>query len=319
MRALPRPPADPSAAPSRRRQTADSGSSPNLIRARITARNATGERVIGVCAGVGLELAAAGAGYSASMSEQPGSDPFGDFQRWLMKAGARSITRDVTDRVKSTMGGGRAKAPTDVWDEATTTDPTDEPPECQWCPICRAARKARDSGGSSAGFSEQVAGAADALAGLTRDAFSLFESAMRTQSTAPRRPAAKPTTPPAPSTADAKHGRASTAAPSAAPPAPAQPTPPTPAPRTTSTSPTAPTSSTAPTSPTTPTAPDPRSWERSDDGTVVGPGVGWPTVVHPKHDDDEAPHEGGDRQEGGEPGDGGPDGGTDQQVEGSAE
>jgi hypothetical protein len=110
------------------------------------------------------------------MSEQPGSDPFGDFQRWLMKAGARSITRDVTDRVKSTMGGGRAKQYTDVWDEATTTDPTEEPPECQWCPICRAARKARDSGGSSTGFSEQVAGAADALAGLTRDAFSLFES-----------------------------------------------------------------------------------------------------------------------------------------------
>ena len=130
------------------------------------------------------------------MSEQPGSDPFGDFQRWLMKAGARSITRDVTDRVKSTMGGGRAKAHTDVWDEATTTDPVDEPPECQWCPICRAARKARDSGGSSAGFSEQVAGAADALAGLTRDAFSLFESAMRTQSTAPRsRPAPRPPSP----------------------------------------------------------------------------------------------------------------------------
>ena len=224
------------------------------------------------------------------MSEQPGSDPFGDFQRWLMKAGARSITRDVTDRVKSTMGGGRAKAHTDVWDEATTTDPTDEPPECQWCPICRAARKARDSGGSSAGFSEQVAGAADALAGLTRDAFSLFESAMRTQSAAPRRPAAKPGPPPAPSTAT----------PGAAAPAPAQPQTPTPS---------------AP----TPTAPDARSWERSDDGTVVGPGVGWPTVVHPKHDDDEAPHEGGDRQEGGQPGDGGPDGGADQQVEGSAE
>jgi hypothetical protein len=228
------------------------------------------------------------------MSEQPGSDPFGDFQRWLMKAGARSITRDVTDRVKSTMGGGKAKAHADVWDEATTTDPTDEPPECQWCPICRAARKARDSGGSSAVFSEQVAGAADALAGLTRDAFSLFESAMRSQTTAPRRPAAgtpaaKPTTP-APSTA----------APSTPTPTPPTPTPPTP-------------------TPPTPTTPDPRSWERSDDGTVVGPGVGWPTVVHPKHDDDEAPHEGGDGQERVDPGDGGPDGGADQQVEGSAE
>jgi hypothetical protein len=231
------------------------------------------------------------------MSEQPGSDPFGDFQRWLMKAGARSITRDVTDRVKSTMGGGRQKAYTDVWDEATTTDPTDEPPECQWCPICRAARKARDSGGSSAGFSEQVAGAADALAGLTRDAFSLFESAMRTPPTAPRRPAG--------------------GAPAAKPPT-ARPTssPATPAP---SPAPPAPSASTPTQTPATPATATPSSWERSDDGTVVGPGVGWPTVVHPKHQDDEAPHEGGDREEGGQPGDGGPDGGADQQVEGSAE
>jgi hypothetical protein len=246
---------------------------------RITARNAERERTIDGCAGVGLELAAAEASYPASMSEQPGSDPFGDFQRWLMKAGARSITRDVTDRVKSTMGGGKAKAHTDVWDEATTTDPTDEPPECQWCPICRAARKARDSGGSSAGFSEQVAGAADALAGLTRDAFSLFETAT------------SPTATPAPAT-----------------PAPATPptaTPPAEAPPAAATPP--------------PAAAEPRSWERSDDGTVVGPGVGWPTVVHPKHEDDEAPHEGGDREEGGQTGDAGTDGGTDQQVEGSAE
>jgi hypothetical protein len=230
------------------------------------------------------------------MSEQPGSDPFGDFQRWLMKAGARSITRDVTDRVKSTMGGGRAKAHADVWDEATTTDPTDEPPECQWCPICRAARRARDAGGSSAGFSEQVAGAADALAGLTRDAFSLFESAMRAQPATPRRPAGGP--------------------PPAKPPTAKPPTTTPPAPSATAPASTASTPSTPPSSSTTPPA---RDWDRSDDGTVVGPGVGWPTVVHPKHEHDEAPHEGGDRQEGGQPGDGGPDGGTDQQVEGSAE
>ena len=129
------------------------------------------------------------------MSTQPGSDrsdrnsdrsdPIGDFQRWLMKAGAKSLGREVAGRVKSTLGGGGgAKHAEDVWDTATTEQLTDEPPECQWCPICRAARKARDSGGSSAGFSEQVAGAADALAGLTRDAFSLFESAMRAQSAA---------------------------------------------------------------------------------------------------------------------------------------
>src|SRR3984885_10961541 len=260
-----------------------------------------------------MEVAAARASYSASMSEQPGSDPFGDFQRWLMKAGARSISRDVTDRVKSTMGGGKAKEHTDVWDGATTPDPTDEPPECQWCPICRAARKARDSGGSSAGFSEQVAGAADALAGLTRDAFSLFESAMRAQPTTPRRPAggsptAKPPTATSPTaTPPTAAPTTSTAAPTTSTPTPAPPPPPTPPPATPTPSPTA------------PTAPDQRSWERSDDGTVVGPGVGWPTVVHPKHEDDEAPHEGGDREERGQTGDGRPDGGADQQVEGAAE
>jgi hypothetical protein len=276
---------------------------------------------IGGCAAPGLELAAAGASYSASMSEQPGSDPFGDFQRWLMKAGARSITRDVTDRVKSTMGGGKAKAHADVWDEATTTDPTDEPPECQWCPICRAARRARDSGGSSAGFGDQIAGAADALAGLTRDAFSLFENAMRSAPTAPARSAGTPTAKPptaTPPTATPPTGTSSTAtwstatSPTATPPAATPPTatPPTATPAPPATP--APTASTA-TPPAAPTPPTPRPWEGSDDGTVVGPGVGWPTVVHPKHEDDEAPHEGGD------PGDGGPDGGTDQQVEGSAE
>ena len=319
------------------------------------------------------------------MSEQPGSDPFGDFQRWLMKAGARSITRDVTDRVKSTIGGNRAKSYSDVWDEATNSDPVEEPPECQWCPICRAARRARENGGSPAGFSEQVAGAADALAGLTKDAFSLFESAMRAQPT-PRRPAGPSTTPaarppaatpaaatpstatpapatpgapstpsapaaPAPSasaspapaasapstpppaapadtwgdaTSAAAAGPDVMAAPAASPAAPAEPPAPTP-PTPTSTAPNAeptPTPVPAPAEPPAPPRPTmstARDWDRSDDGTVVGPGVGWPTVVHPKHEHDEAPHEGGDRQEGGQPGDGGPDGGTDQQVEGSAE
>ena len=197
-----------------------------------------------------------------------------------MRAGARSVTREVSERVKSTIGAatGNAGKHADVWDTATTEDPTDEPPECQWCPICRAARRARDGSAPSAGLSGQFAGAADALAGLTRDAFSLFESAMRTP-------------PPRPTTS-------------------------TP---TSSTPPPAPTPPSAPPQPPTPGKPDPQTWVSSDDGTVVGPGVGWPTVVHPKHEHDEAAHEGGDREERGEPGDRGPDGGTDQQVQGTAE
>ncbi len=60
------------------------------------------------------------------MSTQPGndrSDPVGDFQRWLMKAGAKSIGREVAGRVRSTLGGGGgAKHNEDVWDTATTED-----------------------------------------------------------------------------------------------------------------------------------------------------------------------------------------------------
>jgi hypothetical protein len=226
------------------------------------------------------------------MSEEPGSDPIGDLQRWLMRAGARSVTREVTDRVKSTIGGaGRAGKHADVWDTATTEAPTDEPPECQWCPICRAARRARDGSAPAAGLSGQFAGAADALAGLTRDAFSLFEAAMRTP---PPRPTGSAPTTSAPTTS-----------------APAGTTPTGSAPATSAPDVMSP--------PSAPETPETRTWVSSDDGTVVGPGVGWPTVVHPKHEDDEAAHESGDRQERGEPGDRGPDGGGDQQVEGTAE
>jgi hypothetical protein len=194
------------------------------------------------------------------MSE-PARDPIGDFQRWLMKAGARSLGRDVADKVKSTLGGGGAKN-ADVWETATTEAPGDEPPECQWCPICRAARRYRDSGGSSAGLGDTLAGVGDTLAGFAQDAFSLFEAAMRNQ----QRPGSRPGAPHTPG--DSGQGGPGD----------------------------------------------------SDHGTVVvGPGVAWPTVVHAEHEDGEAAHEGGDREESGEPGDVPADGGSDKQVEGPAE
>ena len=199
------------------------------------------------------------AGYSASMSTEPGNDPIGDFQRWMMRAGAKSIGREVAGRVKSTLGGGGAKHTDDVWDTATTEELTDEPPECQWCPICRAARRYRDSGGAGVGVG-QFAGVGDTLAGLTRDAFSLFDAALRP----PQRPAPPP-------------GKQ-------------------------------------------PSGPGPAGPGHSDhSAVVVGPGVGWPAVVHPQHEDDEAADERGDGQESGEPGDGGAGSGTDQQIERTAE
>jgi hypothetical protein len=100
------------------------------------------------------------------------SDPISDMQRWLMKQGARGLAREVTGKVRSTIGQTAGKS--DVWDTATTEPPGDEPPECQWCPICRAARMA--SGGGQ-GFSA----VGDTLAGLAQDAFSVLDSVLRVQ------------------------------------------------------------------------------------------------------------------------------------------
>jgi hypothetical protein len=172
-----------------------------------------------------------------------------------MKAGARSLGRDVAERVKSSLGGG-AK-PANVWETATTEAPGGEPPECQWCPICRAARRYRESGGTGAGLSSQLPRVGDTLAGFAQDAFSLFEAAMRAQ----QRPATRTGAP----------GKAGDEGPG------------------------------------------------SDYGTVVGPGVAWPTAVHAEDEDGEAADESGHREEGGEPGDVPPDSSGDEQVEGPAE
>ena len=111
------------------------------------------------------------------MSTEPGSDPVGDFQRWLMRRApqhrpGRGGPGEVHDRrrqaARSRPTSGRPRPP---------RSRPDEPPECQWCPICRAARRYRDSGGSTANLGGQFAGVGDTLAGLTRDAFSLFDAA----------------------------------------------------------------------------------------------------------------------------------------------
>jgi hypothetical protein len=221
------------------------------------------------------------------MSTEPGSDPIGDFQRWMMRAGARSLSRDVAGRVKSAFGGvtGGGGSKADVWDTATTEVLTDEPPECQWCPVCRAARRYRESGGTGGPtLGGQFAGVGDTLAGLTRDAFGLFDAAMR----ASQRPAdGRPASP---------QGPARTPGPANGQPAASEP---------------------AGSGPAGHTLP---GHGPSDHGTViVGAGVGWPAVVHPEYQHDKAADEGGDRQEGGQPGDGGAGGGADEQVERTAE
>jgi len=104
--------------------------------------------------------------------QPPRPDPIGDFQRWLMKSGAKEFGRGVRGNLRKTFGRPSEE---DVWSQATREYP-DEPPECEWCPICRAARKYRD--GTGPGVGGHLTGAGDAFASVVSDAFSAFESAL---------------------------------------------------------------------------------------------------------------------------------------------
>lgn len=107
-------------------------------------------------------------------------DPVGDLQRWLMRSGARGLSKDLTGQIRRVLGqdppGGRSS---DVWSTATSR-PADESPECAWCPFCRAARMLRHSREPGGGVGTYVAGASDALAAVVQEAYSAFEAAMKT-------------------------------------------------------------------------------------------------------------------------------------------
>ena len=100
---------------------------------------------------------------------QPGSDPIGELQRWLVRSGARGVTRGLGGQVRTALGGNTHG---DVWENATADN---EAPECQWCPICRARRRLRDSG---PGLSSAVAAAGDAVSVVMQDAAAAFEAAV---------------------------------------------------------------------------------------------------------------------------------------------
>jgi hypothetical protein len=117
-------------------------------------------------------------GQSGGGQSRRGSDPLADAQRWLMRAGARSMANQVADQVRRTIGQERRDRG-DVWDTATNEPPPGESPECQWCPICQAARAARMSGSGS--LMSSLADAGGALASMAQDAFSAFDQIMKTQ------------------------------------------------------------------------------------------------------------------------------------------
>ncbi len=94
-----------------------------------------------------------------------------DFQRWLMRAGARSMANQVADNVRRSIGQQRraSRGSGDVWDTATTELPPGEPLECQWCPVCQAARRLRVSG---PGLGAKIADAGGVFASVLQDTLS---------------------------------------------------------------------------------------------------------------------------------------------------
>jgi hypothetical protein len=135
-----------------------------------------------------------GGGQAGSGQSRRGNDPLADAQRWLMRAGARSMANQVADQVRRTIGQERRDRG-DVWDTATNEPPPGESPECQWCPICQAARAARTSGSGS--LMSSLADAGGALASMAQDAFSAFDQILKAQNQN-RPPAERPAvTPPA--------------------------------------------------------------------------------------------------------------------------
>lgn len=119
-------------------------------------------------------------------SKPQGSDPIGDFQRWLMRSGARGFGREVRGNIRKTFGYGEAGRD-DVW-ESATNEPAGggEPPECEWCPLCRAARKMRDSG---PGLGSHLSSAGGIFATVVQDAVDAFEAVISTGTGTGRSPA----------------------------------------------------------------------------------------------------------------------------------
>jgi hypothetical protein len=111
-------------------------------------------------------------------------------QRWLMRAGARSMANQVADNVRRSLDQqNRDRRNGDIWDTATTEPPPDEPLECQWCPVCQAARRLRESG---PGLGAKLADAGGVLASVVQDAFSAVDQIMKTQNIPSERPTVTP-------------------------------------------------------------------------------------------------------------------------------
>ncbi len=98
-----------------------------------------------------------------------------DFQRWLIRSSARNMRKEIGGQVRRTLGGRTEQG--NVWDVATTEIPPEvgDSPECQWCPICRAARAMRES---SPSLSDHLSTAGDVVASAVQEALKAFDSVL---------------------------------------------------------------------------------------------------------------------------------------------
>jgi hypothetical protein len=96
-----------------------------------------------------------------------------------MRSGARGLSKDLTGQIRRVLGQDAPGGRSDVWDVATTRPAEGEPPECQWCPVCRAARMLRQSRQAGGGLGTHLAEAGDAVASVVQEAYSAFEAAMK--------------------------------------------------------------------------------------------------------------------------------------------
>jgi hypothetical protein len=117
-------------------------------------------------------------------SGQSGGAVLTDLQRWLLRSGAKSMRREIEGQVRRTFNGGKRAERDDVWGTATTEPPpgVGEAPECAWCPICRAARRMRESG---PGLGSQLSGAPSVVAAAVQDAIVAFDTVLSRSAAAP--------------------------------------------------------------------------------------------------------------------------------------
>lgn len=111
--------------------------------------------------------------------EQRAAGLASEIQRWLIRTSARSMRDEMGGQVRKML---RSQEPPrgDAWATATTESPhaADEPPECAWCPVCRAARRmsqAKAAGPEGRG-GPRLSDAADVMAAAVRDALAGLEA-----------------------------------------------------------------------------------------------------------------------------------------------